>query len=263
MSGYYQFPTICGDTIVFVCEDDLWTVPVGGGIAWRLTSNLGTVSTPRLSPDGLLLVFMGHEEGPREVYTMPALGGEAKRLTYQGSFAEVVDWNRDETEVLYSSDAGSAFDSWLWCVSAEGGEPQRFPYGPANHIAFGDLGGVVIGRLTRDPARWKRYRGGTAGQLWIDRDGNSEFQPLVPADGNFTTPMWIGDRGYFISDHESVGNIYSCLPSGEDLQRHTHQDAYYSRSAQTDGRHIVYHAGADLYVYDIDNDANRHVEVEF
>ena len=31
--GYYRFPTICRDTIVFVSEDDLWTVPRTGGIA--------------------------------------------------------------------------------------------------------------------------------------------------------------------------------------------------------------------------------------
>ncbi|MCY3740460.1 MAG: PDZ domain-containing protein [Candidatus Poribacteria bacterium] len=263
MSGYYRSPTICQDTIVFVCEDDLWTVPVEGGVARRLTSNLGLAGSPRLSPDCELLAFSGREEGPSEVYIMPALGGEAKRLTYQGSNVSVVGWDANGKDILYSSGAGLAFDPWIWKVSSDGGEPERLPYGPANHIDFGDTGGVVLGRLTREPARWKRYRGGTAGQLWIDIEGDGQFQPLNPVDSNFTTPMWIGERIYFISDHEGVGNIYSCLPTGENIQRHTHQDTYYCRLAQTDGTRIVYHAGADLFVYDIENDTETHVDVEF
>ena len=162
MSGYYRFPTICQDTIVFVCEDDLWTVSIEGGVARRLTSNLGTTSSPRLSPNGETLAFAGSEEGPSEVYVMPALGGEAKRLTYQGSNAAVVNWDADGEHILYASGAGLAFDPWIWKISAEGGEPQRLSFGPANHVDFGDDGGVVIGRLTREPARWKRYRGGFA-----------------------------------------------------------------------------------------------------
>ena len=263
MSGYYRSPTICQNTIVFVCEDDLWTVPVEGGVARRLTSNLGAAGSPRLSPDGEHLAFAGREEGPSEVYTMPALGGEAKRLTYQGSNVSIVGWDTDGKHILYSSGAGLAFDPWIWKLSSEGGEPQRLPYGPANHIDFSDDGGVIIGRLTREPARWKRYRGGTAGQLWIDTEGDGQFQPLAPVDSNFTTPMWIGERIYFISDHEGVGNIYSCLPTGEDVQRHTHQDTYYCRLAQTDGKRIVYHAGADLFVYDLDGDTENRVDVEF
>ena len=263
MSGYYRFPTISNETIVFVCEDDLWAVPISGGVARRLTSNLGATGSPQLSPNGEHLAFAGREEGPAEVYIMPALGGEAKRLTYQGSNASIVGWDADGENILYSSGAGSAFGAWLWRIASEGGEPQRLPYGPANHISFGDNGGVVLGRLTREPARWKRYRGGTAGQLWIDENGDGQFEPFTPVQSNFTTPMWIGDRIYFISDHEGVGNIYSCLTDGEDIQRHTHQETYYCRSAQTDGKRIVYHAGGDLWIYELENGTNDQVDIDF
>jgi tricorn protease len=61
--GYYRFPTIHQDTLIFVSEDDLWLVPRQGGLARRLTSNLGEVNYPALSPDGSWLAFVGREEG--------------------------------------------------------------------------------------------------------------------------------------------------------------------------------------------------------
>ena len=62
--------------------------------------------------------------------------------------------------------------------------------------------------------------------------------------GNITSPMWIGDRVYFLSDSEGIGNLYSVTPDGSDLARHTDHDEFYARHAQTDGKRIVYQCGA-------------------
>lgn len=264
MAGYYRYPTIFDDTVVFVSEDDLWGIPVEGGRAWRLTDSLGAVTGPSFSPDGKWVAFAGRDEGPWEVYVMPAEGGEARRLTYQGAQAVVVGWTPDGDRIVYSSNTleHGARSRWLWSISPEGGAPIRLPFGSATSITYGPDGGLVIGRNTGDPATWKRYRGGTAGRLWIDRKGNGKFQALRPTDGNLTAPMWIGDRIYFVSDHEGIGNLYSCGLEGDDLRRHTHHDDYYCRSPRTDGRRIVYHAGADLYLYDIERDACTLLEVD-
>src|SRR5919108_2728045 len=80
-SGYLRHPSLRGDTIAFVTEDDLWSVPAAGGIARRLTANLSEVSHPALSPDGRFVAFTSREEHHPEVYCMPATGGAAERVT--------------------------------------------------------------------------------------------------------------------------------------------------------------------------------------
>jgi tricorn protease len=264
-SGYYRFPTIHGNRVVFVCEDDLWSVAADGGVAVRLTANLGEVTRPFLSPDGQQLAFTGREEGHPEVYVMPAVGGVAKRLTFLGARTEVAGWTPNGQSVVFASNAAQPFRAIfnLYAVQPQGGIPDRLPYGLAHNISFSRNGGVVLGRNTTDPARWKRYRGGTAGVIWIDITGSGNFQRLIDLNGNLASPMWVGERIYFISDHEGIGNLYSCTPQGEDLQQVTHNTEYYVRNAATDGDRIVYHAGADLFCLDPHSGNVNKIEIEF
>ncbi len=263
--GYYRHPTIFSDQVVFVCEDDLWSVPAQGGIARRLTSNLSEAARPTFSSNGQHLAFVGQEEGEYEVYVMPALGGQARRLTYMGgSLCQTVGWT-NEGRVIFANNSGQPFPAmmYLYTIDLEGNPPKRIEVGPARTITYGPHGGVVLGRNTADPARWKRYRGGLTGQLWIDEAGDGNFRPLADLKGNLASPMWIGNRIYFISDHEGVGNLYSCLPSGKDVRRHTDHEDFYVRNASSDGHRIVYHAGADLYLFDPERDASRVIPVDF
>lgn len=101
--GYYHHPTVQGEQVVFVSEDDLWSVTLNGGIPRRLTSNLGMVSSPRLSSDGRWLAFCGREEGQPDVYVMPAEGGEMRRLTYLGVVYKIAAWLPDSATILFLS----------------------------------------------------------------------------------------------------------------------------------------------------------------
>ncbi|MEV0349774.1 S41 family peptidase [Nonomuraea sp. NPDC050680] len=260
MSAYLRFPSIFQDVVVFAAEDDLWMVSALGGRAFRLTAGLAEAGYPRISPRGDQLAFVGREEGPEEVYVMPADGGAARRVTYHGARCTVTGWD-PEGRILYASDECQPFEGrkWLHRV-APGGVPHRLPYGPANSIAHGPRGMIVLGRNTADPARWKRYRGGTVGDLWIDPDGEGRFRRLIRLPGNLASPCWSGDRVCFLSDHEGVGNVYSCTPDGDDLRKHTHHDDYYARNLSGDGHRLVYHAGADLYLLD-PGDAPQRIDV--
>ncbi len=261
--GYVRFPHIFQDHIVFVSEDDLWLVSSEGGRAERLTAGVGEASHPRFSPDGNTLAFVGREEGPSEVYVMPASGGTARRLTHQAGNCRITGWSPDGSEVFYASNAGQIagrFDV-IYAVKLTGGQPRQVPVGMANAISYGPQGGVVIGRNTSEFSHWKRYRGGTAGHLWCDQTGSGTFQRLLRLNGNIANPCWVGERIYFLSDHDGIGNLYSCTPTGEDIRQHTDHQDFYARHLSSDGQRLVYHAGADLYLFDPSSDSAHHLEV--
>lgn len=264
-NGYYRFPTIHGEVVVFVCEDDLWTVSATGGVARRLTASPGESLRPALSPDGALLAYTGRDEGGPEVYVMPASGGAARRLTFLGAGrTQVAGWTPDGAAIVFASDTGQPFGGMqrLYTIPHGGGEPTPLPTGPAMGVSFGPGGAMVIARNMTDLARWKRYRGGQTGDLWVDAEGDQEWRRLIQLDGNLAAPLWIDERIYFVSDHEGVGNLYSCRPSGDDLRRHTEHRDFYVRHPASDGRRIVYHAGADLWLFDPADHSSRPIPVE-
>src|SRR3982751_4580817 len=141
--GYLPNPTIHGDEVVFVCEDDLWLVGAAGGRAYRMTAGVAEAGTPRFSPDGTLLAFSGQEEGPADVYVMPAGGGEARRLTYHGGRTIVAGFDPSGAVVYATTHGQPTRGRQLHTVSPEGGLPRRMPVGAAGP------GGCRAGRPPR------------------------------------------------------------------------------------------------------------------
>lgn len=263
---YLRFSSLHGDTVSFVSDDDLWQVSTAGGIARRLTAGLSEPATPCVSPDGRWLAFIGRDEQHPEVYLMAAEGGPARRLTWLGPDTLVRGWTPDG-HILFVSTYGQPFfrNYHAYTLDPAGGSPRLLPLGQVNHLAYGPPTAagqaMVIGRNTADPARWKRYRGGTAGHLWIDVEGSGTFRRMTELAGNITSPMWLGGRIYHLSDRDGVANLYSCQPDGNDLRVHTDHTAFYARHAQTDGQRIVYQCGADLWLFDPATDASRRLDI--
>lgn len=251
--GYYRYPSISRDLVAFICEDDVWSVPATGGDAVRLTVSFGSCSFARLSPDGNWIAFVSTDEGNPELYVMPSHGGQPQRLTFLGAnLLQAIGWS-DDSEAIHFIANPTAWDEVVtrpFTVAREGGEAREWHLGHARSASVGPQNRLVVGRNAFDPARWKRYRGGTAGEVWVQDEHGDTFSRLPLPDGNPCWPMWIGERIFFLADHEGIGNIYSCAPDGSDVRRHTNEGEYYARFPSSDGRRIVYTAGAEIKVYD-------------
>jgi tricorn protease len=261
--AYLRHPSLLGERIVFVTDDDIWQVSAAGGVARRLTAGLSEPSTPCISRDGRWIAFVSRDEQHAEVYLMASDGGLARRVTWLGPDTMVRGWT-PEGHILFVTTYGQPFfrNYRAYTLDPAGGAPQLLPLGQVNHLAFGPNGIKIIGRNTADPARWKRYKGGTAGHLWIDAKGDGEFRRVHEIGGNVTSPMWIEGRVYYLSDHEGVGNLYSCLADGSDLNRHTDHDTFYARHAYTDGKRVVYQCGADIWLFDPAIDVTTRLDIQ-
>ncbi|MGY4903662.1 S41 family peptidase [Streptomyces sp. 900116325] len=261
--AYLRYPHVQGELIAFTAEDDVWLAPLGGGRAWRVSADNRPVSQPRISPDGTHVAWTSTRDGAPEVHLAPVDGGPSKRLTYWGDARTSVRGWTPEGDVLVISTQGqvSLRRSWARAVPVDGGPARTLPYGPVGSLAYGPGGRVLLLSATmgREAATWKRYRGGTAGKLWLAQapgegqgpDGVAEFVRIHEGlDGNIECPMWVGDRLAFLSDHEGVGALYSSLPDGSDLRRHTEADGFYARHATTDGTRVSYSSAGELWLLD-------------
>ncbi|MFJ4870608.1 S41 family peptidase [Streptomyces sp. NPDC088757] len=266
--AYLRFPHLHDDLLCFVAEDDLWVAPLPAegrrpGRAWRLTVDRTRVGHPRFSPDGRHIAYTNWRSLDPEIHLVPVDGGTARRLTYWGSTdTRVCGWTPPDkdgrSDILAVSSHGQPFSyySWAYTVPTDGTPGRRLPWGPVSDIAVTEelvapdneaerCTLLLTGKPPHEPASWKRYLGGATGRLWLHGR-----RLLADLGGHLDCPMAVGSRIAFLSDHEGVGNLYSCRPDGTDLRRHTDHDEFYARHASSDGRRVVYQCAGELWVVD-------------
>ena len=248
--GYYRFPSIHGDTLVFTAEGDLWVVGAQGGRAQRLTSNPGVESNAALSPDGRTVAFTGMYEGPADVYTMPIAGGLPTRRTFTGG-ATVVGWTPDGAILYATRNFSTLPNTQLVRLDTATEAATPVPLAQAADGAY-DGGTLFFTRQQFQGSHTRRYHGGTAQNIWRYGPGDAEARPLTgDYAGTSKIPMVWQGRVYFVSDRDGTMNVWSMNPDGTSLKQETHHDGWDVRAASLDGGRIVYQLGADLWLYTI------------
>ncbi len=220
--GYYRFPALWRDTIIFTAEGDLWRVRTSGGVAERLTTHPGLESNAAVSPDGKLVAFSANYEGPTEVYTVSLDGGTPERQTWDGDDAAVVGWTKSGDILYHTNRLSTLPNTQLARLDPRSHARTIVPSQQASDGDFDASGGTLFfTRLPFQGSHTRRYRGGTAQAIW-KYSGSGEAVPLT-ADytGTSQRPMVWSGRVYFVSDRDGVMNIWSMDPNGRDLRQHT------------------------------------------
>ncbi|HRY42951.1 MAG TPA: peptidase S41, partial [Thermoanaerobaculia bacterium] len=267
-----RFPDVHGERVAFCYGGDVWTAPVSGGLAARVTAHAGQELFPKFSPDGKWIAFTGQYEGDEQVYVVPAEGGVPKRLTWypsrgpgaprHGGDNQVYGWTPDGKAVLFRSlrDAESAkTETALYTVPVAGGLPAKLPMYTAGAGDFSPDGKrLVYSPLFRDFRTWKRYEGGWAQDLWIYDLAAGTQRAIAPSRRTERDPMWIGERVFFVSDRDGTLNLYSVGVDGSGLEQLTRSTTWDVRWASSDNAgKVVYELGGELRLWDVAAKAER------
>lgn len=269
--GYYRHPTLAGEIALFTAEGDLWSVPVAGGRASRLTTHAAQETNAVASPDGKSIAFAASYHGPREVYVMSLAGGLPRRVSFEGGSAVPVGWTA-AGDVLYVTQRSTGPSPQLVVVSVDPATLRRktLPLADVSDAAVSPDGRTLYFTrfgISTSGDNVRAYRGGLLSRLWrFDLEGATEARPMASADDknrvNDRRPMPWGDRLYFISDRSGHDNLWSMTREGGDLRQLTQGEQFDIRSATLDRGRIAYQLGADFHVYDIATVSSRKLAID-
>jgi tricorn protease len=260
--GFYRFPAVHDDVLVFAAEGDLWRVPVRGGVAQRLTTHPAEERLPVISPDGRTLAFAGQYEGPIEIYTMPIDGGRPIRRTYEADASTPATWTADGRLVYETMRYSTLPQLQLVALDLDDDAREVLPLATATSGSFDEAGNLYFVRPAFHNNVTKRYVGGTARDVWkFGPDMDEAVELTGDYVGESHSPMAWQGRVYFVTDRDGTMNVWSMDPNGGDLRQHTTHSGWDVRNPSLQAGRIVYEVAADIWLYDIARGTTRQIPI--
>ncbi|MFC2084957.1 PDZ domain-containing protein [Bacteroidota bacterium] len=261
-----RYPDVSKTHITFVYGNDIWIVSKNGGTANKLSSPKGTESFPKFSPDGSKIAFSGNYDGNTDLYVVPAMGGMSKRLSYHGFGERLLDWYPDGNHLLFNSVrySGRLRYGQFYKTSVKGGLAEKLPlpYGEFGSISE-DSKWIAYTKRSRAFRTWKRYRGGTAPDIWLFNLKTYESENITNNDANNEIPMWFGNKVYYISDDGSNKrfNIWFYDTETKVKKQITKFKDFDIHFPSIGKGEIVFEAGGILYLLDLNTEQYKKVDI--
>ena len=209
--GYFRYPHLRGDALVFVSEENVWFTKKSGGAAARISASYSVEALPKLNEDGTLIAFLAESIDGYEVFTLPVAGGVAKRVSYGSAAVRLEGWTREGKILVVTSFFSPTGLAQLAEVDPDTSEMTVLPFARASG-GTQDQHGCYVFYPLRQTSATKRYEGGEQSRLYRWCDGDDEATLLTPESWSkrgawspVTSPEF-PDQIFFISDHSGVAN---------------------------------------------------------
>ncbi|MBI1789405.1 MAG: PD40 domain-containing protein [Acidobacteria bacterium] len=195
-----------GNQIVFECQnegnDDICTVPAGGGAVRRLTRHQSRDAYPSWSRDGKWIYFTSNRSGSFQIWKAPADGTDAAavQVTKGGGYSAVE--SSDGTTVFFVRDRAVA---GVWKVPLQGGPESQvgaFRFlGTSHNYAVRPEG--IYYASSAGPEQWFELR--------LYRFGTGESESICRIDKRFGDGLSVSPDGrwlWFAADEARYGDLY-------------------------------------------------------
>lgn len=268
-----RHPAVSRDLVAFEYAGDLWAVSRNGGAARRLTSTLGMDIDPYFSPDGSQIAFTSTVAGNTDIYVMPATGGNPRRVTFHPAPDRVQGWTPDGRNIIFNSLRENApQDAYfrIWKVSAAGGQPESLPlpsgfagsYSPdGNKFSYQEFPMLFIPQFN-EISFWRHYRGGRVNPIKVLNLADNSVERLPWTDSNDSSPMWIGNTIYFISDRDFNANLFAYQTDTKKLTKVTNHDDFDIMNASSGADAVVYEQAGYIHLLDAKTGKSTQLNIE-
>lgn len=211
-----------GSRIAFTYKGDIWTVPVSGGQAIRVTTTSDYEANPVWSPDSRRLAFAGDAAGNFDIYIVDAEGGVPQRLTSSSSSEIPEAFTPDGKSVVFSASIQDPSESSLfptarmtelYSVPTDGGQLTQVLATPARYVSYipDGKGSFLYQDVKGFEDEWRKHHTSSVTRdIWIYDSRTGQHRNLTVRGGEDTNPVAAGtDSFLFLSERNgSTVNVY-------------------------------------------------------
>jgi Tol biopolymer transport system component len=271
-----------GQSIVFDLLGDLYTIPITGGKATRLTSGMAYDVQPRFSPDGKRIVFVSDRSGGENVWILSLDGKDTLQVTKGNNNLYVSpEWTPDGQYVVASRSGGLGGAAKLWIYHVDGGNGVQLSATPAPPPQL-KMMGAAYGKDPRymwfaaRSGDWQYNALGPQYQLYTwDRENGrtaqmstrfgSAFRPALSPDGKHLVyaTRFETKTGLRIRDLATNEEKWLAFPVQRDeTESRAPMDAYPGYSFTPDSRAVVVSYGGGIWRVPVDGTAPAKIPFE-
>jgi len=268
-----RHPAVSRDLVAFAYAGDIWTVSRSGGKALRLTATPGVETEPYFSPDGSKIAFTATVGGNTDVYVVATSGGDPKRMTYSPSEDHVRGWMPDGQRILFSSVRGNAplESHWrLWTISVNGGMPEPLQLsraftgaysGDGQRLAYEEFSTTMFPPW-QETSFWRHYRGGRTHPISVINLADNSISKLPWTNSNDSSPMWIGNTIYFVSDRNFTANLFSYDTGSKQVKQVSNHNDFDVMTASAGSDAVVYEQAGYIHLVDAKTGKSQQLNIE-